>query len=181
MSEKIENLASSLQKGNMEVFPEIMEHYRPIMYRIVFAITRSQDDTEDIIQETFVIMLEKIEQWHGKNFHAWVLRIAKNLSIDHLRKKRVKLKNLPRHYYLLQSLSSQKDVLIEKEQIDILHSIIDSLPPKQKQILYLKHFQKMSIRDIAVETGCAEGTVKATLFQTLKKLKNQFKEQGLME
>ena len=181
MLEKIENLALSLQQGNMEVFPEIMDHYRPIMYKIVFAITRSQDDTEDIIQETFVTMLEKIEQWHGKNFHAWILRIAKNLAIDHLRKKQVKKRHLPRHYSFIESFSDEKDRVVENEQIDILHSIISTLPPKQREVLHLKHFKKMSIREIATKTNCAEGTIKATLYQTLQKLKKEFKQQGLME
>lgn len=181
MLEKIEKLAISLQEGNIEVFPELMDHFHPIMYKIVFAITRSQDDTEDIIQETFIIMLEKIEQWHGKNFNSWILRIAKNLSIDCLRKRQIKQKHLPRHQLTKQGFANDEDVLVQEEQIDVLNNVIRNLPPKQKEILYLKHFKKMSIREIAIQTNCAEGTVKATLFQTLNKLKKEFKSQGIME
>lgn len=178
MREKIETLACSLQAGNIEAFPELMEYYRPIMQKIVFAITRSQDDTEDIIQETFVIMLEKIEQWHGKNFNAWILRIAKNLSIDYLRKRQRNRKHMP---FIKKERGETKDCLMQQEELDALNMLLAELPPKQKEILYLKHFEKMPIREIALRLDCAEGTIKATLFQTLKKLKNQFQLSGWMD
>ena len=178
MPEKIEALAFSLREGDIEAFPEIMEYYRPIMQKIVFAITRSRDDTEDIIQETFVIMLEKIEQWHGKNFHAWILRIAKNLAIDFLRKKQRNRKHLP---FIKKLDEPVKDPLMKQEELDALNELLAQLPTKQKEILYLKHFEKMPIREIAIHQNCAEGTVKATLFQTIKKLKTQFQSSGWID
>lgn len=175
--EEIDKKAVALQNGDVEIFPEIAEHYNPIIQKIVFSITHSHDDAEDVAQEVFVTVLEKIEQWHGQNFHGWILKIAKNYAIDCLRKRKRKNKyTMPRAEFYEDSR-----ILLKEEEIATLNVLLSNLPVQQKEILYLKHFKEMSIRQIAEHRNCAEGTVKATLHQTILKLKTQFKKSGLLD
>ncbi len=174
-------LGGLLKKGQKEALPAIIQCYERKLYRIVFAYIHSDTDAEDIVQETFIQVMNKIEQWQGKNFDAWLFRIGKNLALDFLKKK-----NSFRYFLPLEKDVDDPalpcEVLLEKEEkYTRIDEILAELPQRQRQILYLKHFRGYTIQEIARRQGCSEGTVKATLFQTFQKLKNRFQSLGLME
>ncbi len=170
------HLARLLQEGKHEVFPLLMKLYTKKVQKIAFDITGSQSDAEDITQEVFLLVLEKIQQWQGENFRAWLFQIARRRSIDHIRKeKSQKRKYSPEVFF------TPKDRLWEKEKQGLVQQVLENLPPGQKEIVILKHFQNLSIKEIAQHRKCAEGTVKATLFQAFQKLREEFRKTGLQE
>lgn len=179
MHQEAQEAARLLKAGNREYFPILMDIYRTRVYAKAFFITNSKEDAEDIAQETFLQMLNKIDQWQGGNFEVWLLKIAQNLSIDFLRKRKSGVTTeeiLPER-----EKTSPEETLLRQEKIENIHKILQRLPSVQKEILYLKHFSGLSIREIAIKRNCSEGTVKATLFQILQKLAEQFENAGLME
>ncbi|NUM33594.1 MAG: RNA polymerase sigma factor [Candidatus Brocadiae bacterium] len=182
-SEEIEGekLALLLKEGKKEVFFSLSQIYEKKIYRAVSAYLRSESDTEDIVQETMIQLLKKIDQWQGKNFDAWLLKIAKNLALDFLRKKNSFRYSLPLDIDVGDQSLPCHDVLEKEEKRVQMNKILSELPKNQKEILYLKHFHGYKIHEIALRLGCSEGTVKATLFQTFQKLKDRFQTSGLME
>lgn len=166
-------LARLLQAGHQEVFPEIMQIYQRRLYQTALKITNCESDAEDVVQDSFINVLEKIQQWRGENFSSWLMRICRNLAIDCLRKRHEQKKRL-------QTKTPFIDVQVMPDEQELIDKILQKLPQKQREILHLRHFQNCSIREIAIKQGCAQGTVKATLYQTFQKLKTEFRAAGLM-
>ena len=169
------DLARDLQAHRMEAFDVLMQRYLDSVRKIAFQITRSHEDAEDVAQETFLTMLEKIEQWSGDHFEGWLFRIARNLSIDCLRKRRLVRTEK------MEVASPRAEEIMGQEDRDTINAVLGRLPPVQRDILYWRHFQGASLKEIAARRKCAEGTVKATLFQIFQKLRKDFSEAGLME
>lgn len=171
-----DRLGGLLQAGKCEAFAELIRHYRVRVFNIARHITGSHDDAEDVAQETFLQMLEKIGQWRGENFDGWLSRIAQNRAIDCLRRRGGELE--PRAQ---QERCLPDEEIIGREQRDAVNRILERLPRAQREILYLRHFEGCPIREIARRRKCAEGTIKATLYQIFQKLKKEFTVAGLME
>lgn len=171
-----DDLAKKLQKGQLEVMALLIEKYQDQAYGLAYQITKRHSDADDITQEAFVIVLEKISQWQGQNFRSWLLRIVRNLAIDFLRKR-----NKESSEKLLEPKVNFFDQVVTAEEKMQVHQVLQSLPAAQKEILYLRFFENMSLQEIAQKRNCSVGTVKATLFQTFQKLKRDFRQHQVME
>lgn len=81
-------LVKELQMGKEEAFNALYEKYSRLIFHIVFSMLESRDDANDVVQDTFMVIIEKIATFNPKNnFKSWIIRIAKNKAIDFLRQK----------------------------------------------------------------------------------------------
>ena len=181
-SNKGDELGKALRDGEVAAFPLLVQGYQLRLYRLILPVVRSHQDAEDVVQETFVQVLNKIESWHGDNFNGWIFRIARNLAIDFIRKNNVRSKiNIAWGQQAMAANAVYDQNIIAQERQQKIREILNRLPLAQREILDLKHFQQYTIRAIAQKRKCAEGTIKATLYQTFQKLKQEFSAAGLME
>ena len=69
--------------GRKEAFNALYEKYSRLIFHIVFSMLESRDDANDVVQDTFMVIIEKIDTFNPKNnFKSWIIRIAKNKAID---------------------------------------------------------------------------------------------------
>lgn len=163
-----------------KAFNRLVMIYQQRLYYTIRRMVDNHEDTDDILQETFLKAYRKIEGFRGESsLYTWLYKIAVNMSINHLRKRKIrKLISLDQAYWDQKAdRALQPDRITESSE---LHKLIseakDRLPAKQKAVFVLRFYEQLSNREIADITGTAEGTVKANYFFALSKIRDYLGE-----
>jgi len=150
---------------------------------LVLKIVKSKQDAEDIIQDTYIKILEKLPQYQykGKNsFAAWVSTIASNTALDFLRKKQPTLfSELSEDKEFIFDIADESVVFQPEKQYDkketseIVSMLLSELSEEQRICILLFYLQNLSIKEIAEQCQCSENTVKSRLNYGRKKIRGQ--------
>lgn len=174
-------LIEQFQKGNTAVFDTLFTRYQKRTYRLVQRFVPNHEDALDITQDAFIRAYQGLSNFKSQcQFYSWLYRITVNLCIDFLRKKsrsevmvyesedsdELPMANFPD----LRSVSPAK-AAENKELRSQIRKAIRQLPPKQRQIFILRHWDGLSLKDIATVVGRSDGTVKAHLFHAHRNLR----------
>src|SRR6266404_4754446 len=88
-SDDSSRLAREFRGGREEAFPELVELLRERLYRVAYRLTGSAEDALDVVQDAFVKVYKDIGAWNERSaFYSWLYRVATNLAIDRLRRRR---------------------------------------------------------------------------------------------
>lgn len=156
-----------LKNSNEAVFEQIYHETKRGVYAIIFSIVKDFDRTEDIMQDVYMRMLIKIEQYKiGSNFRNWLLQIAKNQAIDFYRttKKWAHIEDDAIDY-----LAESSEVSPDIE--DSFYRMLDCLDETEKMIVLLKVIDERSHQEIAKIIKKPLGTVLWLYQRALGKLK----------
>lgn len=147
----------------------IKKHLKPI-YNFVYRYVGSQEDAEDITQETFLKMWRKFKKYKkDKSFKAWLFAIARNTAIDKLRKKKSFVfsdfdteegENLITDN-LADDAPLPPEIFENKELAVALAEAIEKLPPRYREIILLRKEADFTFREIAESLGEPLDTVKS--------------------
>lgn len=175
-------LISQYKKGSEEAFAELVNRHKNKIYTTVYLIVKDQFLAEDLLQETYVKVVNTIKSGRyneeGK-FLPWVTRIAHNLAIDHFRKaKRYPMIVMEDGSNIFNTLEFSEDS-IESRQIQqdthaLLRDLIKELPDSQREVLMMRHYMQMSFQEIAeatdVSINTALGRMRYALINLRKKM-----------
>jgi RNA polymerase sigma-70 factor (ECF subfamily) len=178
--------------GNEESLSILVKRHKRRIFSYVYLITRDKVLTEDIFQETFfkVIQTLKRNQYNEEGkFLPWVLRIAKNLIIDHFRK----VKKMPsvssvindegEHTCIFdiipETTSSSRDSHQSKQFKNSIRSIVGDLPPDQKEVVIMRTYYDMSFKEIAEVTNVSINTSLGRMRYALINLKKMIEEKNV--
>jgi RNA polymerase sigma-70 factor, ECF subfamily len=178
LRERGDALAQAFQDGEPQAFADLVDLFQERFYRVAFRILGDPDEALDVVQDAFVKIHAAIGSWDGEaRFGSWAFRIVTNLAIDGLRRRGRERKACEGRAQ--EQPDYQEDVagdgLVAEEQSALviqIKSAIDSLPPGQRAIVALRHYEGFSLKEIADIRGCALGTVKSTLHQAFRNLRN---------
>jgi len=177
-----DNLVILLAKEeNESAFREIYESNYEMINRLAYRYSKSQQDAEDIMQETFIKAFKGIKKFDfniSTNFSAWVYQIGIHCSIDYLRKrKRRKADQTDSltdfHREPEAQDSSPEKSAIANQTILQMKNALNILSPKQRIIFDLRHLQHEAIKEISDRLQCSQSTVKKQLQRAVSKLRNQ--------
>ncbi len=180
------------QKGDEAAYDELFRAIRDDLFRWIFSLVRSEDDTEEILQECLIRIFRHLPRLHDPaRFAAWTSRMVVNqVNTWRVRARKTRLESLeegweaPREALPLQGTSgaSPRAILAREEVRRDVNAAITQLPPRQRTAVMLFDVQGWSIRQIATELDCSEGAVKFNIFQGRRKLRvlltNQLDAQG---
>lgn len=164
-----------------EAFRDLYDHYFPKVYAYVsYRVGRAQD-AEDLVAETFLKAIEGLDDFEGKHagsFAAWLFRIAHNTLVSFYRQQGrreepVPLDELPD---LEANTLLPDDIMLQKEKLAYLRSLIHTLSPRQQEVITLKFFGELRNREIAEALGLSERTVAAYLCRGLEELHRTYVE-----
>jgi RNA polymerase sigma-70 factor (ECF subfamily) len=172
---KGERLAERFKAGDELAFPELVKLWEQKLYRTFYGMTGNAHDAMDLTQDTFLRVYQGIRRWDGRSsFSTWLNRVATNIGIDFLR-KRGRSKEIPAPEAGLEVGVEDPTPLEDAEekavQVQALRGAMDSLPEGQRVVMALRHYQGLSLKEIAEIRGCAVGTVKSALFQAFRNLR----------
>lgn len=164
-------LIQKAQKGDKESFSKLYQHFYKKIYRYLFFQIRDEELCKDFCQDTFVKAWKSLAHFSiRKNgtFQAFLFTIARNLVIDHARKKKeVKIEefeSIPEEERLYEDIAS-------KEEVAQVRMALDKLTEEERQIIVLKYFEEMSGEEIAKVLSMKEGAVRVRIHRIIEKLK----------
>lgn len=183
MSDLDKQLIKKVKKGNHEAFAQLIDLYKTQVFNICLRMVRIPADAEDLAQEAFIRAYTNIDKYEiDKKFSTWLYRIATNLSIDYLRKKKPGVyldAELPGTdgYTMSSQLSSgdplPEEQIIQSETNNWLHSEIEQLPPKYRAAIILKYIEDLSVKEISEILDIPVPTVKTRIHRGREALRER--------
>ncbi|MET3730235.1 RNA polymerase sigma-70 factor (ECF subfamily) [Fictibacillus halophilus] len=184
MDALIANMVTQVKKGDQEAFEGIVDLFKDKIYRHCFRMVGNGHEAEDLAQETFLRAYRNIGKYNSEyKFSTWIFRIATNLCIDRLRKKK------PDYYLdaevpgtegatMYSQLSSEEplpeEVVTENEEWNELQAEIMKLPEKYRTAILLKYVEDLSLEEISKIMDIPVPTVKTRIHRGREALKKVF-------
>src|SRR5262249_30863670 len=147
--------------------------YSPDVFRFVKSMVRDHHEAEDITQNVFVKLKFVIGKYEPRDvpFAAWVLRVARNAAIDHLRSRRAVPVEEVR-------VRDQEHRRISHERGNDLRQALERLPGEQREVAMLRHIAGLSPVEIASALGKTENSVHGLLHRGRMSLQSTLSELG---
>jgi len=155
-------------------FKMLMDAYQQRLYHHICSMVGSHDDTDDVLQNTFIKVFKNIRKFEGRSkLFTWLYRIATNEANTFL-KKNIRKNNFLESCEMNNLTNSMKaDESSNGEYIkEILKNALEELPPKQKAIFSLRYFEEMNYKDMSEVLGTSVGALKASYHHAVKKIEN---------
>jgi RNA polymerase sigma-70 factor (ECF subfamily) len=159
--------------GDAEAFGQLYDHYQAGVYRFLFYRTRSQAVAEDLTSETFLRALRNMSgfRWQGKDFGAWLMTIARNLTTDHFKAGRTRLELSTDDLSERQATGqSPEDLALAALTNDVLRDSLAKLPSEQHECIVLRFLNGYSIAETAKSMSRSEGAIKQLQLRAVRNL-----------
>lgn len=171
--ERLIALVELARSGDKEAFGLLYDHYQASVYRFLYHRTRSQTLAEDLTSETFFRALRSMNnfRWQGKDFGAWLMTIARNLTTDHFKAGRTRLEmtteDMTPHD---DATEGPEDAVIAGLTNEVLLQALTELPTEQRECLIMRFLQGLSIAETALALKRSDGAVKQLQLRGVRNL-----------
>jgi RNA polymerase sigma-70 factor (ECF subfamily) len=183
-------LIRAAQQGDATAFEQLVQQYDRAVLRLTVHLTGSQEDGQDIYQEAFLRAYIHLARFRFEcSFYTWIYRIATNLCLDHLRRKRSRSRELTitnssdgEEQNLLDCIPDQSVGASPERNLagrvlrEHIIRALANLSPRERMVFELKHYHGLQLRTVAGILKTTEGTVKNTLFRATHKLRLELSE-----
>jgi RNA polymerase sigma-70 factor, ECF subfamily len=170
-------IARGLRRRDPDLLDRLIEQYQHRLLRYLLYLAGNHELAEDLFQETWIRVLERGHQYDGKHeFSTWLYAVARNLTIDYLRKKNpVSLDGLmddEEHapHEPVDSRPTAWEVVQRHEQAERINTALVSIPAEYREAVVLRFQEGLALDEIAMITGAPLGTVKSRLYRGLSML-----------
>jgi len=161
-------------EGDRVAFQTLVERHRTMVYRVAYQFAGNHHDADDIAQEVFIKVHRSLQRFRqDAQFTSWLYRIAMNACIDH-RRRHTPL-DADDELTLRNHATGEPDPenrAYAGELGAVLKAAIDRLPPRQRLIFGMRHFEGLKLVEIAGALGLAQGTVKRQLHAAVHRLRD---------
>jgi RNA polymerase sigma-70 factor (ECF subfamily) len=181
-------LVQRFVNGDHNSIEVLIRRHKNRVYSYILLIVKKQDLAEDIFQDTFIKVIRSLKQGkyteNGK-FISWVLRISHNLIIDHFRREKlcgtISNDSCENDIFNSWKFSDEniEDQLVMNQILREVKELVRELPEDQQQVVYMRHYQGLSFKDIAEQTGVSINTALGRMRYALINLRKLIKEKNL--
>ncbi|MBA3628736.1 MAG: sigma-70 family RNA polymerase sigma factor [Actinobacteria bacterium] len=170
------DLALSFQRGETDAYQCIYNRYRWSVYNTCYRILDNRDDAQEATQEAFLNVYQALGRFNGNyRLGPWIIRIATNVSLDHLRLRRRR----PQDSVSIDALHREpractddpEQILVERAEGERVRKVLSSLPPAHRAAIVLRDSEGLTYSEIALKLGISEAQVKALLHRARKRFK----------
>jgi RNA polymerase sigma-70 factor, ECF subfamily len=177
-------LVEAAQNGDREAFEVLAERHRRTVFAIGWRITRNRQDAEDIAQEAFLKAFVHLRTFRAEaSFSTWLVRIALNEAVM-LRRRVWRTREVSssepadgefqsRTHEPEDPYRNPEERLAEKEQRQILHSFIGSLPPHSRSVIQSHDLEERSVKETAAHLEISISAVKSRISRARSTLRNK--------
>jgi RNA polymerase sigma-70 factor (ECF subfamily) len=166
-------LVELARNGDKDAFGQLYDHYQPSVYRFLYYRVGSMTLAEDLTAETFFRALRSMHsfRWQGKDFGAWLMTIARNLTADHFKAGRTRLEQTTEDMQTLDSTSDGPEIeVLSSLTNESLLRALGELPTEQRECLIMRFLQGLSIAETAEILGRSSGAVKQLQLRGVRNL-----------
>lgn len=177
---KEQDIIELLRQKKEQGMNELLKHYGPLMRYIIAPILPNAQDQEDCLSEVAMRVWEKIEKYDSQRgrWSAWVTAITRNTALNY--KRRLS------HYQGNEEISENtpsleptpEDEVMQRERQSAVNRALQSLPAKERILLYRKYYYLQSTAQIASEMGMTERAVEGRLYRLKKQLRKMLGGEG---
>src|SRR5437899_5313368 len=170
-------IARGLRRRDPDLLDRLIEQYQHRLLRYLVYLSGNRELAEDLFQETWIRVLERGHQYDGKHeFSTWLYAVARNLTIDYLRKKSpLSLDGLmeDEEHAPLEPVDRRPmawEVVQQHEQAERISAALVGIPAEYRETVVLRFQEGLALEEIATVTGAKLGTVKSRLYRGLNML-----------
>jgi len=159
-------------KTQNEAFQKLLHTYQRPLYHHIRNIVLNHDDTDDVLQNTFIKIFQNLKNFKGESkLFSWMYRIATNESLTFIKQKARKLKVSTEELNTKSIDNLVSDVYFEGDEIQLkLQKAISLLPTKQQLVFKMKYFEELKYEEIAAILDTSVGALKASYHHAVKKI-----------
>ena len=159
-------------KTQNEAFQKLLLSYQKPLYHHIRNIVLNHDDTDDVLQNTFIKVFQNLKNFKGDSkLFSWMYRIATNESLTFIKQKAQKNKISTEELNARTIDNLQSDVFFDGNEIQIkLQKAIALLPTKQQLVFKMKYFEELKYEEIADILDTSVGALKASYHHAVKKI-----------
>ena len=175
-------LIAAAQRGSLPAFNQLILHYQGLAFNVAYRILGDTDSASDATQDAFIKAFQKLDQYRGGSFKAWMLRIVTNTCYDTLRARKrrptISLESEDEdmdseHDARLLDTTERPDAYVLRQELaGAIQSAIELLPADQRTALVLADIEGLDYQEIADVTNSALGTVKSRLSRARAKMRD---------
>jgi len=159
-------------KTQNRAFEQLILDYQKPLYSHIRTIVLNHDDTDDVLQNTFIKVFRNIHTFKGESkLFSWIYRIATNEAITFIN-KRAKMNTISSEEVQNKHLNNlESDVYFEGDAIQLqLQKAIATLPEKQQLVFKMKYFQEINYEELSELLSTSVGALKASYHHAVKKI-----------
>lgn len=180
----VEDDLTRLRKGDLDALAALIEEYQGRLYRYLVRLLRDAATAEDLFQQTWLRVAERIKSYDPKrSFENWLFTVARNLAFDHLRRHRPESLDepLPSGESRLEMLAAEgsgaAESVIAHERSAQLAAALELLPVIYREVLSLRFEEDLKLEEIADLLQIPLSTVKSRLRRALEDMRELLGEE----
>ena len=177
MESETSAIARGLRRRDPDLLDRLIEQYQHRLLRYLVYLSGNRELAEDLFQETWIRVLERGHQYDGRHeFCTWLYAVARNLTIDYLRKKNpISLDGLMEKENTAPFEPADErplawEVMAQHEQAERISAALVTIPAEYRETVVLRFQEGLALDEIARVTGAKLGTVKSRLYRGLDML-----------
>lgn len=166
-------LVELARNGDAGAFGQLFDHYHGSVYRFLYYRLGSAQVAEDLTSETFFRALRSMSsfRWQGKDFGAWLMTIARNLTTDHFKAGRTRHESPTEDMTTLDTTTeSPENAVLATLTNEALLEALGELPTEQRECLVMRFLQGLSIAETSEVLGRSAGAVKQLQLRGVRNL-----------
>ena len=178
-------LIEAFRKGDEKAFEEIVRRYHRQVANIIYLTLGNREEVDDLSQEVFVRVFRSLDRFEfDSSLYSWIYRIAVNLCIDEIRKKKIR-KLIPLDFFTEKKLEDERrhkevvtgsDELLQKEKREMILEALNKLSPIHRTVILLREYQDLSYGEIAKTLHISPQAVKSRIFRAREELRELLKD-----
>jgi RNA polymerase sigma-70 factor (ECF subfamily) len=170
---EILTLISSL-KTRDKGYEMLISDYQKPLYFFIRRMLLNHEDTNDVLQETFIRVFKGIEGFRGESaLGTWMHSIAYREALGHIEKRKRNALGNWNEWVLLNAKQLEEDVHYNGDEMQLkLQAMVAALPEKQRAVFVMKYYEEKKYTEIAEITGTSVGALKASYHHAVEKIKS---------
>lgn len=186
MEMMIKKRIKQVKKGDQDAFADIVDIYKDKIYQLCYRMLGNVHEAEDIAQEAFIRAYVNIDSFDiNRKFSTWLYRIATNLTIDRIRKKKpdyyldaevAGTEGLTMYSQIVADGVLPEDAVVSLELSNTIQQKILKLPDKYRTVIVLKYIDELSLIEIGEILNIPVGTVKTQIHRGREALRKQLRD-----
>ncbi|MDT8322947.1 MAG: sigma-70 family RNA polymerase sigma factor [Bacteroidota bacterium] len=168
-----DHIVEGSRAGDRSAFNQLVRLHQERIYWVIRRMIRDHDDALDLTQEVFIRAYEKLDRFRGDaKVFTWLYRIAVNLSLNHIRKSRVRsFFSLSDREETIADESADADEDLERlEMRKLIARAVETLPEKQRAVFVLRYFEELPYENISTILETSVGGLKANYHHAVRKI-----------
>jgi len=175
-----QELVDAFRGGDASAFEELYRRHQPVVLRRLTRLCGSEGVAEELCQETFLRAAQRIGSAGELRFRAWVLRIAVNMGIDHIRAlRRAPASSIEEMLNIKPAAGTRvaadtEDSVMQRETARFIGSVLARLTPRHRTVLVLREIEGLDYRTIAERMGVSSSAVETLLFRARGRFREEY-------